>query len=105
MRHSRSIALWLLCAAMLTASSPAFAMPSLSEARLSPTVAVSASKFAQAAQPATPKAPQPATAAAVSNSSGNDEPVGNVVTLTGTATLTRNNASTSAQAQGRHLQE
>ncbi len=99
MRHSISIACALLYAAMLAAP-PASALPSLFEVReLPPAVSLTASKFAQAAptasptaQPAAPK-PRQASPAASANTSGNEEPIGNVVTLTGTATLTRNNAS------------
>jgi FecR protein len=49
-------------------------------------------KLAQAAQPAPTPAPAPQSAAADAQP-GTDEPIGNVAALTGSATVTRNNAS------------
>ena len=105
-RHRFSPALWLLGSLLLTCSPHAFAGPSslqVEPARLAAdATSTGLTKLAQA-QPATPAqtrssapapaaTPSPAASAAV-------EPIGNVATLTGSATVTRNNAATPLQLQ------
>jgi len=79
---------------MLVCAPRAFAMPSRIEAgdlRVSVDATSDLTRLAQN-QPAPAAAPAPAQAAA-------DEPIGNVATLTGSATVTRNNASTPLKLQ------
>src|ERR1700761_4054848 len=73
MTHRFSLALWALCCF---------------------TLAGTANVFAQA-QPAPAAQAAPAAAAGAAS----DEPIGNVATLTGTATVTRNNAATPLKVQ------
>jgi hypothetical protein len=56
-------------------------------------IATGATKLAQAAQPQPAPTPAPAAAPADAQPAA-DDPIGNVATLTGSATVTRNNAST-----------
>ncbi len=94
-RHRFSLALWLLGSLMLASAPRAFAMPSPIEAEpvLMAGATSTLTRLAQA-QPAQAPAParSPARAAA-------DEPIGNVATLTGSATVTRNKTSTSLHLQ------
>ena len=104
-------ATWLLGCLMLAGSANVFAMPSPTEAGDRPAAfgAVSGStRLAQAqpapttpptAAPAAPPAPAPAAAPAPAQAAAPAEPIGNVATLTGTATVTRNNASTPLKLQ------
>jgi hypothetical protein len=89
------LAAWLAWCFVISGTSHAFAMPSRVEAgrqAIAAEVATSTIKFAQA-QPA--PAPQNAPASAPADTSAaDDEPIGNVATLTGSATVTRNNAAT-----------
>jgi hypothetical protein len=93
-RHRVSFAAWLLCC--LATAGSAFAMPSPVAAARPAIAAESATgsiKLAQATQ-AQP-APQGAPASAPADAQpATDDPIGNVATLTGSATVTRNNAST-----------
>ena len=57
--------------------------------------------WAQGTQPNATQAPAAATPA--DQQAASDEPIGNVATLTGTATVTRNKRRDAAQAEGRHL--
>jgi hypothetical protein len=85
---------------MLAGAVDAFAMPSATEAtraRASVDAISGAVKLAQI-QPAQPPAPAPATAPSPAQPAA-DEPIGNVATLTGSATVTRNNASTPLNLQ------
>jgi hypothetical protein len=89
-RQLVTIAAWLVCGLIAPMSSPADAMPSPLQAERSATILdanTGSIRLAQAApaQPSAPQAPQPATASA-------DDPIGNVATLIGTATVTRNGA-------------
>jgi hypothetical protein len=97
-RRRFSFALSLVGCFTLAGTANVFAMPSPMEVGHLP-VSVSTllglTKFAQtqpAQAPAAATAPSPAQAAA-------DEPVGNVATLTGSATVTRNNAATPLKLQ------
>jgi hypothetical protein len=108
-------AIWLLGCVMLGGTANVFAMPSPIEARDMPAAfgAMSGSTgLAQAqpaqttpapAPPATPApaaTPTPAPAAAPSpTQAAPAEPIGNVATLTGAATVTRNNTSTPLKLQ------
>jgi hypothetical protein len=89
-RQQVTIAVWLACGLMAAMSSAAGAMPSPLQVEGSVTIADADAgliRLAQAA-PAQPAAPAPtADAAAV-------DPIGNVATLTGSATVTRNSAAT-----------
>jgi hypothetical protein len=101
-RHQVSFAAWLMCLA-ISGTPGALAMPSPVEAgrpAIAAEIATGSSKLAQAApaQPApapqgapasAPATAQPATAA----NPADDDPIGNVATLTGSASVTRNNAS------------
>jgi hypothetical protein len=97
-RHRFSFAAWLLICLMLAGAVDAFAMPSARQATraqasidaISGAVKLAQNQPAQAPAPAT--APSPAQPAA-------DEPIGNVATLTGSATVTRNKASASLKLQ------
>jgi hypothetical protein len=89
-RQLVTIAAWLICGLIAPMSSPADTMPSLLQAERSATILDSNAgliRLAQAApaQPGAPQVPQPASA---------DDPIGNVATLTGSATVTRNRAAT-----------
>src|SRR5712675_766528 len=92
-RHRFSFAVWLLAGFMLAGTANGFAMPSPIEAEDAPGTlrATSAARRLSQAQPAraprTPAAPSadPATDAQAPS----DEPIGNVATLTGIATVIR----------------
>jgi hypothetical protein len=90
-RH-RFFALWLIGGFMLTGAANAVAMPAppQDDFSLTPETISDATKLAQT-QPAQAPAPAPAAAPA---QAATDEPIGNVATLTGSATVTRNNAAT-----------
>jgi FecR protein len=95
-RHRFSFAVWLVGCLLLVATANAVAMPSITEVEPSPAIqhTTSLMQLAQT-QPAQPPAavPSPAQPAA------DDEPIGNVATLTGSATVTRNNAATPLKLQ------
>ena len=84
-----SFATWLLCC-FVTASN-AFAMPSPMETDRVSVAAIDRTRFAQV-QPAPPPQSAPVSAPAAAQPAA-DDPIGNVATLTGSATVTRNNAS------------
>jgi FecR-like protein len=91
MRHRLLLAVWLLGSFMLAGTANVFAMPSPVEAGQVTVDAKSGlARFAQAQAPA---------AAPSANQSAADEPIGNVATLTGSATATRNNTSTPLKLQ------
>ena len=94
---------FLTCWLAMAGTPQAHAMPSPIEvepARLTAGATSGLTRLAQA-QPAQAPAPVPAPAAAPSPAAAAaaDEPIGNVATLTGSATVTRNNASTPLQLQ------
>jgi hypothetical protein len=98
MRHRLSVAGWLALL-LLAGTANAHAMPSLTQAGQMPDVREAAHGLtwlaqAQAQTPPT-QTPAPAPApAAVPAQPADAEPIGNVATLTGSATVTRNNAAT-----------
>jgi FecR protein len=98
-RHRFSLAVWILGSFTLAGTANVFAMPSPMEAG-QPPAAVGAmsglTKFAQT-QPAQP-AQAPAAAPSPAQPAAN-EPIGNVATLTGSASVTRNNISTPLKLQ------
>ncbi len=95
MRHRFSVVTWLALL-WLGGAAGAFAMPSLMQTDQMPAAQTAASagmKLAQAqptASPSQPAAPAQTTA---------DEPIGNVATLTGSASVTRNNTATPLKLQ------
>ena len=102
-RHRFSFAVWLMCCFVPAGTANVFAMPSPFEVG-HPPISVdamsSATKLAQT-QPiktptpaATPLPTPPATDATTDAQAANDEPIGNVAALTGSATVTRNNEAT-----------
>ena len=111
MTYRLRFATWLLGCVMLGGTANVFAMPSPIEAEDMPAAsgAVSGStRLAQAqpapttpptAAPAATPVPAPAATPAPAQAAAPAEPVGNVATLTGTATVTRNNASTPLKLQ------
>ena len=108
-RHRPSFALWLLCF-LLAGTTNVLAIPSPVEAGLWPNIpeAIAVSTLLAQIQPAPTPAPVPAPPVAAppatsapaqgpdqaSAQTTANEPVGNVATLTGTATVTRNNTAT-----------
>jgi hypothetical protein len=113
MTYRLPLAIWLLGCVMLGGTANVFAMPSPIEAQDMPAAfgAMSGSTGLAQAQPAqtapapavTPApaaTPTPAPAAAPSpTQAAPAEPIGNVATLTGAATVTRNNTSTPLKLQ------
>jgi FecR protein len=100
-RHRFSRAVWLVGCFLLAGTANVFAMPSLTEVEPSAVTPEATSGLMQLAQaqpatqpPAPAAAPSPAQPAAT-----DDEPIGNVATLTGSATVTRNNAATPLKLQ------
>jgi hypothetical protein len=106
MMHRLPFAIWLLGCLMLAGTANGFAMPSPIEAG-EPSAALGAmsgSTGLAQAQPAPTTAPTAAPAAtpapaAAPVQAASAEPIGNVATLTGSATVTRNNASTPLKLQ------
>jgi hypothetical protein len=104
-----SIALWLLGCLILATPANAYAVPPPVEDASAPSGAnaISAPTRLAQAQPAPLPAPTPAPARPAAPSPAattpaqapSDEPIGNVATLTGTATVIRNNASTPLKLQ------
>lgn len=101
--HRVLLAGWLCCflpAGMPHAFAPhAFAMPSLLETEHRAATAASSTgslKLAQVAQPQAQPVPTPAVPAPgpAADAQPAEEPIGNVATLTGSASVTRNNAAT-----------
>jgi FecR protein len=93
-RHRFSFAVWLLAGFMLAGTANVFAMPSPIEAKDAPatlratTAATRLSQAQPAPAPQTP-APQTPAAQAADPQAAGDEPIGNVATLTGIATVIR----------------
>jgi hypothetical protein len=89
------------CCLAATGTPGAFAMPSpagTERPAIATNIAAGPIKLAQATQPQAQPAPAPApqsdpASAPADAQPASDEPIGNVATLTGTATVTRNNAS------------
>jgi hypothetical protein len=92
-RHRFSLAVWLLGCFMLAGATDVLATPSPIAAKTATTTTSGLIKLAQV-QPV--QAPAPAATAPATAS---DEPIGNVATLTGSATVTRNNAPTPLKLQ------
>jgi hypothetical protein len=97
-RHRFSFAAWLVGCLMLSGLDNVAAMPSQIVAGPLPVTADATSGRTRLAQaqpaPAQAAAPSPAQPAAAA-----DEPIGNVATLTGSATVTRNNTATPLKLQ------
>ena len=87
-RHRVSFAVWLLGCFMLAGPANVFAMPSPVEAGNRPAGLAALSGLTTLAQAQPAQAPAPGTAPVQPAA---DEPIGNVATLTGSATVTRNN--------------
>ncbi|WP_246785009.1 FecR domain-containing protein [Bradyrhizobium sp. S69] len=102
MRHRLSVAGWLALL-LLAGTANAHAMPSLTQAGQMPDMPEAAHGLMRLAQaqvqtptplpPTQPPSPAPAPTAATAQPA-DAEPIGNVATLTGSATVTRNNAAT-----------
>lgn len=98
MRHRLSVAGWLALL-WLAGTANAHAMPSLTQTGQMPDVPEAAHGLTRLAQaqaqtpPTQTPAPAPAPTAATAQPA-DAEPIGNVATLTGSATVTRNNAAT-----------
>ena len=108
--HRLAFTIWLLGCLMLAGTTHVFAMPSPIETADTPAVldAMSGSTGLAQAQPAPTPAPAPAATPAPAAAPAPTaapaqaalaEPIGNVATLTGSATVTRNNASTPLKLQ------
>jgi FecR protein len=96
-RHRFSFAVWLVFCLVLSGAANAVAMPSPIDAAPLPATA-DASGRARLAQAQPAQAPAPAAAASPAQPA-TDEPIGNVATLTGSATVTRNNTATPLKLQ------
>ncbi len=90
-RHRFSYATWVLGFFMLAGSANVEAMPTPIDAAFGPVVSRVTSGATQLAQTPAAQPPAPAPAPAQAPAA---EPVGNVATLTGSATVTRHNAAT-----------
>ena len=92
-RHRFSFAVWLLAGFMLAGPANVFAMPSPIETRDVPgplRATSAATQFSQAQPAPTPQTPAaPAADPATDAQAAGDEPIGNVATLTGIATVIR----------------
>ncbi len=101
MRHALSVVTWLVLL-WLGGSAGVSAMPSLMQTDQMPAAqaAVSAPiKLAQAQPTQPPAAPSLPAAPAQPDATTADEPIGNVATLTGSASVTRNNTATPLKLQ------
>jgi hypothetical protein len=96
--HRLSFAAWLLICLMLAGAVDAFAMPSARQATRAQASVDATSGAVKLAQNQPAQAPAPATAPSPAQPAA-DEPIGNVATLTGSATVTRNKASTPLKLQ------
>ena len=97
-RHRFSFAVWLLAGFMLAGTANVFAMPSPIETGDAPgplRATSAATRFSQAQPAPAPQTPAPQTPAAqaADAQAAGDEPIGNVATLTGIATVIRNKDS------------
>ena len=97
-RHRFSFAVWLLACLMLAGTVNVFAMPSPVEVEYAAVKIDAMSGLTRLAQTQPAQAPVPATAPSPAQAAAG-EPVGNVATLSGSATVTRNNASTALKLQ------
>ena len=92
-RHRFSFAVWLLAGFMLAGPPNVFAMPSPIETKDVPAplrATSAATQFSQAQPAPTPQTPAaPAADPATDAQAAGDEPIGNVATLTGIATVIR----------------
>jgi len=93
-RHRFSLAVWLLGCFMLAGATNVFAAPSPIGAETADITVSGLTRLAQVQPVQAPAAPAAAAPAAAS-----DEPIGNVATLTGSATVTRNNTLTPLKLQ------
>jgi hypothetical protein len=95
-RYRLSFAPWLLCGFLLAGTTNVFAIPAPVEAGLWPDTPDTISGLTRLAQvqPAPAPVPAPPAAAPSAAPAQAPEPVGAVATLTGSATVTRNNMST-----------
>ena len=96
-RHRFSFAVWLVGCFLLAGTAHGFAMPSLNEIAPSAITPNAMSGLMQLAQ--TQPAQAPVAATAPSPAATDDEPIGNVATLTGSSTVTRNNTPTPLKLQ------
>jgi hypothetical protein len=97
-RRRLSFAVLLVCTVMPAGAANVFAMPSplgSEEISIAPPARSHPMTMAQTQTPPT----SPAAAASPPNQATNDEPIGNVATLTGSATVTRNNTPTPLKLQ------
>jgi hypothetical protein len=93
-RNRFARAVWLLSCLALASATNAFAIPSPIELRHPPVTLDATSGLTRLAQAQPSPAPDPQTPAADATTDAQapgDEPIGNVATLTGSATVTRNN--------------
>jgi hypothetical protein len=98
-RRRFSFALWLAGGFVLAPAANLSAMPSplgITENSVTVEAVSGLTRLAQTQPAQTPAPAQPATSVAPA---ATDEPIGNVATLTGNATVTRNNASTALKLQ------
>jgi hypothetical protein len=94
-KHHVLIAAWLMCGLMMATAPRADAMPSPFELERSDVITPANTglmRFAQAAPAPQPASPTPSPAAPAPAAAA--DPIGNVATLTGNATVTRNRAAT-----------
>jgi hypothetical protein len=99
-RHRFSLAVWLVGCFLLAGTALGMAMPSLTEVEPSPVTRDTTFGLMQLAQTQPPAAQAPAAAPSPAQPAAtDDEPIGNVATLTGSATVTRNNAATPLKLQ------
>jgi hypothetical protein len=99
-RHRFSLAVWLLGCFMLAGATDVVATPSPTGAKaaktaMTETATRTTSGLTQLAQ----VQPVPAPASPAATAPASDEPIGNVATLTGSATVTRNNTPTPLKLQ------
>ena len=100
-RRRLSFAVWFICCIVPAGAANVFAMSPAPEAAPARAAAPPLTTTAQA-QPTPgpqPAPTSPATSAVPAAQAANDEPIGNVATLTGSATVTRNNTATPLKLQ------
>ncbi len=96
MKHRLSLVIWL---AFLMLGGAARADASWSKPDRSPVADNATAELTRVAQAQPAQAPAPAAAAPTDAQPAADEPIGNVATLTGSATVTRNNTATPLKLQ------
>jgi hypothetical protein len=95
-----SPAIWLFTCLMLGGAANGFAAPQIEGGGVVSGMQPDLVQLAQAQPSAAPQTPAvPAAATPSSTATAADEPIGNVATLTGSATVTRNNAATTLKVQ------